>query len=225
MVSPAWLMAIRQGRKVHGGGLQFHAGLGHVGGQHGGQQVGNGVAGGVGPGDDQGLQLAVDILVAGAGAGVRGAVGIQGPAVLFQQLLGGVDVHLVVVQVLGQPVGVLGVLGLGQAVGSVHNGSVAAGVLTGELVAVQAVSDGLTDVLAVGGELAAVELDLAVAVAVEGGVVAATPSSTRSRPALMVSAPQLSYSRSTLPASSSFIMVSLETVRTTRVSMTGFTPR
>src|SRR5699024_1163713 len=72
---------------------------------------------------------------------------------------------------LGQPVGILGVLDLGQAVGSVHNGSVAAGVLTGELVAVQAVSDGLTDVLAVSGELAAVKLDLAVAVAVEGGVV------------------------------------------------------
>src|SRR5699024_7692266 len=118
-----------QGGEVHGGGLQFHTNLSHVGGQHGGQQVGNGVAGGVGPGDDQGLQFAVDILVTGAGAGVRGAVRVQSPAVLFQQLLGGVEVHLVVVQVLSQPVGVLGVLGLGQAVGSVHHSGVTAGVL------------------------------------------------------------------------------------------------
>ena len=46
-----------------------------------------------------------------------------------------------------------------------HHGAVTAGVLTGELVAVQAVSDGLADLLRVGGEHAAVELQLAVAVA------------------------------------------------------------
>ena len=45
-----------------------------------------------------------------------------------------------------------------------HHGAVTAGVLTGELVAVQAVSDGLADLLRVGGEHTAVELQLAVAV-------------------------------------------------------------
>src|SRR5699024_8200156 len=52
----------------------------------------------------------------------------------------------------------------------VDNGAVAAGVLAGELVAVEAVGDGLADIRAVGREDAAVKLQLAVAVAVEGAV-------------------------------------------------------
>ena len=51
-----------------------------------------------------------------------------------------------------------------------HDGAVAAGVLARKLVAVQAVGDRLTDVLRIGREHAAVELDLAVAVAHVGGV-------------------------------------------------------
>src|SRR5699024_7484408 len=142
--------AAKQGGNVHRGGLQLHADCGHVGGQHGGQQFRDGVALGVAPGDDQRLQLAVDFLVTGAGAGVRGAVGVQGPAVLFEELLGGVEVDLVAVQVFRQPVDGVLILPLGQAVGGVDNGAVAAGVLAGELVAVEAVGDGLADVRAVG---------------------------------------------------------------------------
>src|SRR5699024_8318906 len=134
------------------------------------QQVRDGVALGVAPSDDQRLQRAVNILVAGAGAGVGGAVGVQVPAVGFQQFFGGVDVDFIAVQVFSQPVGVLGVLDLGQAVGGVDDRGVTAGVLARELVTVQAVGNGLADGGAVGGEDAAVELDLAVAVAVVGGV-------------------------------------------------------
>jgi len=106
----------QQGGEVGGGSLQIHTGLGHGLGQHGGQQLGHGVAAGVAPLDDQGLQLAVDVLVTGAGAGVGSAVGVQGPAVLLQQLLGLVNVLLIGVQVLVNPVLGLLVLPLGQAV-------------------------------------------------------------------------------------------------------------
>ena len=41
----------------------------------------------------------------------------------------------------------------------------------------------------------------------------------------MVSPPLALYSTSTVPASSSFIMVSEDTVLMTKVSMEGFTPR
>ena len=154
--------------EVHGGSLQLHAHLVHSLGQHGGEQIGNGVAVGVGPLDDQGLQLTVDILVTGAGAGILGAVGVEGPAVGLQQLLGLVQVLLIGVQVLVDPVLGLLILPLGQTIVGVDNGSVTAAVLTGELAAVQAVGNGLTDIGGIGGELAAVELNLAVAVAEEG---------------------------------------------------------
>ena len=51
-----------------------------------------------------------------------------------------------------------------------HHGAITAGVLTGKLVAVQAVGDGLTHLLGIGGEHTAVKLKLAIAVAHIGSI-------------------------------------------------------
>ena len=109
-----------------------------------------------------------DFLIAGA-ADVGVALGVQHPAVGLEDLHGLGGIIGVGVQLGSEHL--LGVLvhPHAQAVGAVDNGAVTLAELVGKLVAVEQVGDGMAHSLKLRGAEVALEGDLAVAVALEGG--------------------------------------------------------
>ncbi len=156
-----------EGRGVTEGLVDLKAQAGGVGGEEGGQHLADGVAVGGEPLDMERHEAAiVQLFVANLIGALNEvlAVLVQGPAAANQFFLGFVEVEGVFGQGLVELGLVFGVGPLGVADTAVHQDAVAAGVLTDELLTVEGVGDGATNLLKLGGALRAVEEDLAIAV-------------------------------------------------------------